>query len=30
MLLPMNHMLTDEQVDYVIETVQQFFSERDE
>ena len=27
MLLPMNHMLTDEQVDYVIESVQQFFSE---
>ena len=28
MLLPMNHMLNDEQVDYVIESVQQFFSER--
>lgn len=30
MLLPMNHMLTDDQVDYVIDSVQQFFSERDE
>ena len=30
MLLPMNHMLTDEQVSYVIGSVQQFFSGRAE